>query len=158
MATLQLYTDTDIDLDLRLTVEIKGEEEYVDLSMSHSIDDDVEVELSDRDILDALEEESDDLGFLFQWMEEDNCVGECVRYVCSDDNAHSRSNEAAASEVYQAIFEECTKKFFDHVFGKTEGEYNILLSDQTDVLDDLLSKLGPEAKAYLAEQLNPVEA
>jgi hypothetical protein len=156
MATLQLYTDTDIDLDLRLTVEIKGEEEYVDLSMSHSIDDDVEVDLSDRDILDALEEESTDLDFLFEWMQDDQCVAECVRYCLNPTNA--RSNDTAATQVYQALFEERTKEFFDHVFGKTEGEYNNPVSDQTDVLDDLLSKLGPEAKAYLAEQTNPVEA
>lgn len=156
MATLQLYTDTDIDLDLRLTVEIKGEEEYVDLSMSHSIDDDVCVELSDRDILDALEDESDDLDFLFEWMQDDQCVAECVRYCLNPTNA--RSNDTAVTQVYQALFEERTKEFFDHVFGKTEGEYNNPVSDQTDVLDDLLSKLGPEMKAYLAEQLNPVGA
>ena len=36
--------------------------------MSHSIDDDVCVELSDRDILDALEDESGGLDFLFEWM------------------------------------------------------------------------------------------
>ena len=98
MATLQLYTDTDIDLDLRLTVEIKGEEEYVDLSMSHSIDDEVEVELSDRDILDALDEESDDLDFLFEWMQDDQCAGECVSYVLDPSNA--RSHDTAVTQVY----------------------------------------------------------
>ena len=119
-------------------------------------DDEVEVELSDRDILDALEDESHDLEFLFDWMTDYESVGDCVRFCLNPANV--RSNDTAAIEVYRAIFEERTKELFDYVFGKTEGEYNNPVSDQTDVLDDLLSKLGPEAKAYLAEQTNPVEA
>ena len=158
MATIDAYTETTIDLALNLTVEINGEDQSASISIEHQLDDDVEVELDEAQIEEALDQHVNDPKFVFNWVIENNLVGEFIEHVLSPETADNWG-EDVAEPAHQALFEGGTKGFFKYIFGKnTQGKDNNPVSDQTDVLDDLLSKLGPAMKAYLAEQTNPVEA
>tara|TARA_Y100001973_G_scaffold106457_1_gene184504 strand:+ start:2167 stop:2640 length:474 start_codon:yes stop_codon:yes gene_type:complete len=157
MATIDAYTESNFDFNAEVTIEIKGEEQRASISMSTPIDDDVEVELDEDQIEEVLDQHVNDPKFIFNWMINSDLVGEFTEHVLSPETADNWG-EDVAKPLFQALFEGDTKGLFDFIFGKTKGEYNNPVSDQTDVLDDLRSKLGPETKAYLAEQLAAVPA
>ena len=157
MATIDAYTESDFKFYADVTLEIDRVEECVDVSMTIPINSYVEVTLDEDQIEEVLDQHVNDIKFIFDWMINSDLVGEFIEHVLSPETADNWG-EDVAKPIHQALFEGDTKGLFDFIFGKTEGEYNNPVSDQTDVLDDLRSKLGPEAKAYQAKQLNPVEA
>ena len=86
MATLKLYSTDEVDINLDIELTINGQEESISTTISHYLDDHITVDLSDRDILDALDEESYDLDFLYEWLEDNELAIAFITYITKNDH------------------------------------------------------------------------
>jgi len=85
MATLQLYSGDEVDINLDIELTINGTDENINTTISHSLDDHISVDLSDRDILDALDEEAYDLDFLYEWMQDGELHNDFIDYLVKNE-------------------------------------------------------------------------
>ncbi len=85
MATLKLWSNDEVDVNLDIDLTVNGQDTNINTTISHYLDDHVEVDLHDRDILDALDEESCDLDFLYEWMEDQELALDFITYITKND-------------------------------------------------------------------------